>query len=174
METDGRGTLAADYWAKACEDIPDGVDYVVVHTGAFSDYFRPVDGATYCDMLTSCDKHEWSSDPTNAKSWVVPPYHSPKDGLLGGSDEWSILKRLDGRTQVASWGATALPGGCCMVTLDDLAPGYGKPFEMSFKLAASPSASPSPSAFHHPYHTLEDDVTSLISFLKSANHAVIF
>ena len=47
--------------------IPTNSPFITIHMGHIIDYFRPISGYDYCDMLKSNDKHEWSADGIN---WV--------------------------------------------------------------------------------------------------------
>lgn len=47
--------------------------------GYWIDYFAPIDGATYCDMLQSYRDHKWSAD---GKTWKMPGYYG--DDKHGG------------------------------------------------------------------------------------------
>ena len=61
-------------------------------TGRVADFFRPVKGACFCEMLTSHTKHEWSNDGVN---WVVPHYHptASNNKFNGGSaPNWPVKK----------------------------------------------------------------------------------
>lgn len=40
--------------------------------GEWIDYFAPIDGATYCEMLQSYQDHKWSAD---GKTWKIPVYY---------------------------------------------------------------------------------------------------
>ena len=82
--------------------------------GSVVDYFKPVEGKSYCEMLQSHKLHQWSSD---GKSWVVPLYHS---GNVGGSNSGYPT---DGRTYLSFWGRasgdTGNHGGCCHYSYTD-------------------------------------------------------
>ena len=54
------------YWAEKCTTIPSNALFIVVEMGAVRDHFKPVEGATFCDMLQSNDTHQWSY---NAMEW---------------------------------------------------------------------------------------------------------
>jgi hypothetical protein len=113
------------FWTEKCADIPDETSYLVLTMTTTDDanvvdYFKPIKGTTWCDMLTSNTKHQWSRD---ASEWVTPP---PYDGananfMLGGSKwEWP-LKNVDGntRTYLTMWGndgTNTRTGGCCSDT----------------------------------------------------------
>ena len=76
------------------------------------DYFKPVPGKTYCEMLQSSTLHQWSSD---GKNWVIPSAHG---SLLGGSAE---NYPSDGRKYLSFWGGNGANGGCCHYTYKDTA-----------------------------------------------------
>ena len=80
--------------------------------GSVIDYFKPINGKTYCEMLQANNLHQWSSD---GKSWVIPKYH-PNN--LGGS-----LPNYpqDGRKYLSFWGGYGSNGGCCHYSYNDKA-----------------------------------------------------
>ena len=79
--------------------------------GEFTDFYRPVTGKTYCEMLQSNNLHQWSTDGSN---WETPRYWSEhgKVDHLGGSTK-SYPK--DGRFYLSFWGSgNEETGGCCV------------------------------------------------------------
>ena len=72
--------------------------------GSVVDYFKPVEGKTYCEMLQSHNLHQWSA---NGKDWTIPLYYSTH---LGGS---ARHYPTDGRTHLSFWGGHGNRGGCC-------------------------------------------------------------
>lgn len=78
--------------------------------GTVIDYFKPVPGITYCEMLQSYTLHQWSSD---GKNWVTP---IPYIGHLGGS---ATNYPTDGRSYLSFWGGGGAQGGCCHYTYND-------------------------------------------------------
>ena len=84
-----------------CHSIPLNTIYIKFEASVI-DYFRPVQGSTYCEMLQSHTKHQWSSD---GKTWVTPSYYSAH---LGGS---SHGYPADGRSYLSFWGGNGNQGG---------------------------------------------------------------
>ena len=76
--------------------------------GDVVDYFKPVEGKTYCEMLQSRLLHQWSPD---GKNWVIPSYQFPTRNL-GGS---ALGYPTDGRDYLSFWGRSNgdQKGGCC-------------------------------------------------------------
>ena len=83
------------------------------------DFFRPVEGATFCDMLQSSAKHQWSHDGV---VWVDAAFHSYNNDNNGGSqDFWPQDEGRvgDRRVVLSFWGTdrivsgSGLSGGCC-------------------------------------------------------------
>ena len=72
--------------------------------GNVIDYFKPVAGITYCEMLQSNTLHQWSSD---GKNWVIPTFYGHH---LGGSAK---NYPTDGRGYLSFWGGHGARGGCC-------------------------------------------------------------
>jgi len=106
-----------------CVNIPASTPYLKLVMGTVVDYFRPVVGKTYCDMLNSRKAHQWSSDGQN---WVTPLFYSLP--LLGGSaDFWPS----DGRTWLSFWGGHGNKGGCCQDSYNGI-PDWGKSFELYY------------------------------------------
>jgi hypothetical protein len=95
----------------------------MVDTGAFytkvgdtvRDFFRPIAGAKWCDMLGSHNLHEWSPDGIN---WRIPEYFSDATGNGGSARDWPKMNvEGDEREFLSFWGntnsLTARSGGCC-------------------------------------------------------------
>merc|ERR1712062_189885 len=59
-------------YSTDCNTIPPNTKYLKLVMGAAIDYFRPIQGKTYCEMLGSYKLHQWSSDGSN---WVIPNYY---------------------------------------------------------------------------------------------------
>jgi hypothetical protein len=78
--------------------------------GDVIDYFRPVTGATFCDMLTSSNQHQWSNDLT---TWHTPDYFPAHVG--GSATNWPLDNVAgDDRRYLSFWGdGRAGIGGCC-------------------------------------------------------------
>ena len=41
------------FWEGKCTQIPDEAEYITITIGTVTDYFRPLQDKTFCDMLTS-------------------------------------------------------------------------------------------------------------------------
>ena len=74
--------------------------------GNVVDYYRPIAGKSFCEMLLSNKLHQWSSDGLN---WVTPAYIS-LDHLGGSAIDWPS----DGRKYLSFWGSNIEKGGCCI------------------------------------------------------------
>ena len=136
------------------------VRYLKVEMGDYTDYFKPVDGASWCDMLESNDHHMWSRDGEN---WVVPPYYSMhrggsmhgsaggpwhRNGWNNGHEEWERLNgffdSLDERVWLPFWGSSDRAGhiqygGCCHEDVGDR-PSWGRAFDMYIYYCAGSTA----------------------------------
>ena len=87
--------------------------------GNVTDYFKPDVNSTYCDMLSSHNKHLWSYD---RESWQRPDYM--RDGrryLGGGSDKFGFQgETWDKREKLSFWGNEVFGyGGCCHCDYND-------------------------------------------------------
>ena len=94
--------------------------------GSVVDYFKPVEGKTYCEMLQSHKLHQWSSD---GKSWVIPLYHPSG---LGGS---ATLYPGDGRRYLPFWGGNGNHGGCCHNSYNDVS-AWDRPFNIFYGIGS--------------------------------------
>lgn len=77
------------------------------------DFFRPVEGSSFCEMLTSVDKHQWSAD---GETWVTVVFHRDSAYNGGSSDWWprDNGRSGDARKHLSLWGDDgSLTGGCC-------------------------------------------------------------
>lgn len=116
LVADVAGTVNTDsvYWAEQCKTIPPNALFIVVEMGAVRDHFKPVEGATFCEMLQSNDKHQWSY---NGVEWVTPPPHKNDKNNGGSFDNWPRDKGRagDNRRYLSFWGIKhdSLTGGCC-------------------------------------------------------------
>ena len=114
--TNVAGTTLADdaFWAEQCKTIPSNTLFLVVDMGAVRDFFKPVAGATFCEMLQFNDKHQWSYD---GEDWVTPYYQSNVNNNGGSVDNWSkdYGRAEDKRKYLSFWGTRhgSLTGGCC-------------------------------------------------------------
>jgi hypothetical protein len=145
VDADGQINLDDTFWAAECQKIPADAAFVMLDMGGVRDYFRPVDGTTWCQMLATDKQHQWSDDGI---SWSTPTYVDPDfySYFRGGSSpNWPELN-VDGdqRQYLSIWGAesdnaTEFKGGCCSSTYEELRTfptanqdGWGQPFAMSF------------------------------------------
>uniref|UniRef100_A0A7S3BTG6 Uncharacterized protein n=1 Tax=Haptolina ericina TaxID=156174 RepID=A0A7S3BTG6_9EUKA len=97
--------------------------------GDFIDYFRPVKGKTFCEMIVSDKYHEWSYDGLQFHS-LEAHYHDG-NSHFGGAVGGTPAKLGDSsRTHVPFWGKKSSDaGGCCQLSTTDTV-GWGKPFDM--------------------------------------------
>ena len=51
-----------EFWAGKCAEVPDEALFIKMEMDGNVDYFKPKERSTFCDMLTSSDKHMWSKD----------------------------------------------------------------------------------------------------------------
>lgn len=103
------------YWEWKCLHIPLTAEYVKVTVADITDYFKPIEGATFCEMLTSYEKHMWSND---AIHWFKPEADSWSRQLLGGSKFGWPKNNVpsEGREYITFWGSKygrKYKGGCC-------------------------------------------------------------
>lgn len=95
-ETDSTGE-----WAVKCQEVPATGVYFKLSVNGCDDYYKPIQGATSCDMLTSYNKHLWSSDGVN---WVQPTY-TKYQKMLGGNAKNSLNHNGQGQREWLSfWG----------------------------------------------------------------------
>ncbi|CAJ1395034.1 unnamed protein product [Effrenium voratum] len=123
----------AKNWARKCHAVPSGTQYVKLVMGEVTDYFKPSVGYSFCDMLTSYDKHLFSND---AENWAKPEYY-PHHNHDGGSLWWwpkqTQSRHGDERKYLSFWGSS-WPGttwGCCHYAYND-AVHWGRIFTMSY------------------------------------------
>ena len=115
LVADVAGTIKADdaFWAERCNTIPSTALFVVVEMGAVRDHFRPVAGATFCEMLQSNDRHQWSY---NGVDWATPDYHDNANIHGGSQIDWpkDYGRAEDKRRYLSFWGIGqgAYTGGC--------------------------------------------------------------
>ena len=115
------GTTKADdvYWAEQCKTIPLDALFIVVAMGTVRDLLKPVEGATFCEMMQSNSKHQWSY---NGVEWVTPPPHANANNNGGSVGNWPRDKGRaeDKRKYLTFWGITHgnLTGGCCSTSAE--------------------------------------------------------
>lgn len=51
-----------EFWAGKCAEVPDEALFIKMEMDGNVDYFKPKERSTFCDMLTSSNKHMWSKD----------------------------------------------------------------------------------------------------------------
>ena len=87
--------------------------------GDNDDYYKPVEGKTFCSMLQSISEHLWTNDPT--KNDFLAPAYDPGNHFGGSLSMWPE-RNVDGdsRTYLGFWGTeNNLKGGCCHYTKND-------------------------------------------------------
>lgn len=95
-------TKATDaYWMKKCKIIPFNTLFIIVDMGSVRDFFRPTGDVSYCDMLQTYNKHQWSNDGV---TWETPGYMG--NSFNGGSAEWwpKTIVKNDERLHLSMWG----------------------------------------------------------------------
>jgi len=112
-------------YAEDCNIIPSNAIYIKIVMGSIVDYFKPVEGKSYCEMLQSHKLHQWSSD---GKNWMIPLYYHH---LLGGSDHGYPT---DGRGFLSFWGGNGANGGCCHHSYSD-GHGWNRAFNIFYGIA---------------------------------------
>jgi len=118
----GFGSNEEPNYATDCNLIPSNAIYIKIVMGSVVDYFKPVEGKTYCEMLQSYKLHQWSSD---GKNWVIPLYYS---NHIGGSANGYPT---DGRTYLSFWGGYGNKGGCCHNSFSDTV-AWKRPFNIFY------------------------------------------
>lgn len=118
------------FWANHCSNIPAGAQMIRIDMGNVTDYFKPIVGKTYCEMLGSDTLHQYSPDGVD---WMIPVYHGIH---LGGSQNrddpgWKTKYPGDQRLTVSFWGDNSLKGGCCHYECNDGA-SWGLAFSMYY------------------------------------------
>jgi len=125
------GTFVAnkEYWKNECKAIPSKATYLKLTAGDVTDYFKPKDKKSMCDMLGSKDQHEWGSD---GFTWVAPAASTA--GLGGSADGWLTKQKLenDKRDTPTFWGGRGQTGGCCHADYKSEGKGWAKPYKMEY------------------------------------------
>ena len=111
------GTTDANnaFWIEKCKTIPAEAEFITVAVGAVRDFFKPIEGSTYCEMLQAHNKHRWSHD---GMTWTTPAYYISEEKKNGGSEkDWPRAKGRvgDERVYLSFWGhdGDGTNGGCC-------------------------------------------------------------
>jgi hypothetical protein len=95
------GSISND-WGTICHNVPTTAGHIQVTMGDVIDFFRPVPGASFCEMLTSSNRHEWSNDLT---TWHTPDYYPAHYG--GSATNWPANNvEGDDRRFLSFWGAS--------------------------------------------------------------------
>jgi len=119
------------YWQSECKSVPNRAKYLKLTMGEVTDYFKPKEDKSMCDMLTSGENHMWSDDGKM--------YHAPTGagaGLGGSNDGWlTVQKAEDKRDTPSFWGVnleTDPTGGCCHDTYETQNKLWTKPYQMQY------------------------------------------
>ena len=134
LVADVAGTTSANnaFWAEKCKAIPSTAIGIVIDTGFDRDFFKPTAGATYCEMLISSKKHQWSATG-NDDDWVVPAFYGSHNG--GSAPGWpkESGKEGDDRKHLTFWGRSdkSNNGG-------HTRSGWGSPFTMYYLASLQP------------------------------------
>jgi hypothetical protein len=162
VDADGKTILTDDYWAEQCQQIPAATTYLMLEMGDTRDFLKPIDDATtWCQMLQSHEKHQWSP---NGIEWIAPVYDS-ETGHNGGSTRYWPKKNVDGdnRHYLPFWGtgvdAAVFKGGCCGTSYSASAgPVWSQAFTLSFGIPLQP---PPPNTGIHVFVTVDSTATNL-------------
>jgi hypothetical protein len=136
------GTTQANglYWAVECLKVPADATFIMLDMGSVRDFFKPVDGATMCQMLASTTnkQHQWSP---NGVDWVVPT--SLNSNFHGGSsDDWPSANTVgDTRYYLSFWGSELdykKGGCCCIVHADSCNAGWTQSFSLAYAVPLQP------------------------------------
>jgi hypothetical protein len=121
------------FWANTCKNIPTNAQYISVEQNVTInrprkvDYFKPIPGASFCDMMVSGSKHMHSFNPTVDPFRSVTPYYNtttnttpPAGSYLGGSVEYYLANQNEApsifsvlgpeRDTVLFWGGSQWDG----------------------------------------------------------------
>jgi len=133
MMNSGSEKADVEFWKTKCEETPTDALMVRVKMGAVIDFFKPTGNASYCDMFTSGNRHQWSFDGTR---WAVPEYDGGARFLGGSSKFWPENQAQylgDKRQRLSSWGSrTTEVGGCCSENYDRGVPAWEKSFKVGY------------------------------------------
>lgn len=118
LVADVTGTTTANdtFWAAKCGAIPATALFVRLKMGTAVDHFKPVNGASWCDMLTSANLHQWSRTGLDG-SWVVPGYVSSSDYNGGSANDYPLRQFYHTRNTAEGENSHCSSGcggcGCC-------------------------------------------------------------
>jgi hypothetical protein len=129
---DGTVNFNTAFWAERCKQVPTTAPFVVVIMGTVVDYFKPNQGASWCDMLTSDKDHQWSKD---AVTWETPAYLGAAVQNGGSAVDWP-KKHVEGdaRFRLSMWGVENPndKGGCCSTSYTDPTNSWAHPFSIAY------------------------------------------
>lgn len=129
------GTTKADdaFWEQQCRRVPAAAQYAIVRMGEVVDYFKPMPGKTWCEMLTSHTNHMWSPTAEDG-TWITPQQSQFYDHHGGSFGNWPQENvEGDNRRFLSMWGtSSASLGGCCAGKTTTNYGGWGKSFSMHF------------------------------------------
>lgn len=108
---------SAQIWEDNCNGVPLGTEYMVLTAGTVKDYFKPLDGKDYCEMLTTHNFHLWSNDGVH---WHIPAYNTNTAVGGGSARDWPKNNIAgDARAYLSFWrppawaNSNTVVGGCC-------------------------------------------------------------
>jgi hypothetical protein len=139
------GTTPANnvYWNSQCKAIPTDATFLVLDMGYVRDFFKPVEGTSMCQMLTSLNRHQWSP---NGVDWRIPTYYTNTDYNGGSAADWPKTT-IDGdaRGYVSFWGNdnNGNQGGCCSRSYTDYTTGsqWGQTYTLAYGVPLQPPPS---------------------------------
>ena len=111
-------------YASDCNLIPSNAKYIKLVMGSAVDFYKPVTGKSFCEMLQSHKLHQWSSDGIR---WKVPKYYHRNGG--GSATDYPT----DGRKWLSVWGGNGNHGGCCHYSYSD-SPAWDRAFTIFYGL----------------------------------------
>ena len=94
------GTTHANisFWREHCSRVPVGALWVVVAMGNVQDFYRPVGNATWCEMLTSNNKHMWNPartyDTVATLPWLAPDRWTDAAVMGGSGHNWPVHRNF--------------------------------------------------------------------------------
>jgi len=125
------------FWREHCKDVPEDAVFAKMDCDGVVDYFKPTEGYSFCEMLTSVNKHQWSATG-QGDSWTTPTYISGT--YLGGSNSyWPRRSGREGddRRYLNFWGNENNQGGYCAPSYTSSSVAWNNPFTMTFHVEHS-------------------------------------
>eukprot|EP00928_Gymnodinium_smaydae_P055705 TRINITY_DN39195_c0_g1_i1.p1 TRINITY_DN39195_c0_g1~~TRINITY_DN39195_c0_g1_i1.p1 ORF type:complete len:343 (-),score=57.14 TRINITY_DN39195_c0_g1_i1:63-1091(-) len=121
----------AAFWEKRCAVLDEDakVDKIMISLDGRIEFFKPVEGNSWCEMFIANDKHQFSDD---GMTWVTPDYTTEASFFGGSASDWANEKY--DRGFLTFWGSEQHPGGCCSKEVkgeNPLAESWGMPFLVS-------------------------------------------